>query len=94
MQFGAEPVALAFLEIYGGKPGQQVSAAFEVSRTLNGPPILTVPGALAATGDHHSVTAAVPIGALPPGDYIVRATVGATGEAATRAERTLRKTGQ
>jgi VWFA-related protein len=91
MQFGAEPVALAIVEIYGGKPGQQVAATFELARTLNGPPLLTVAGVLAATGDHHSATAAFPIGSLPPGDYCVRAIVGATGEAATRVERTLRK---
>jgi hypothetical protein len=50
-----------------------------------------VPGALAAVGDHHSATAAIPIGGLSPGDYVVRATVGSAGEATTRAERTLRK---
>jgi VWFA-related protein len=91
LQFGAEPVALAYLEIYNGKPGQQVSATFEIARTLNGPAIVTVPGALAAVGDHHSATAAIPIGGLSPGDYIVRATVGSAGEATTRVERTLRK---
>ena len=91
LQFGREPVAIAYLEIYGGKAGQQVSAMFELARTLNGPAILTAPGTLAAAGDHHSASAAIPIGGLSPGDYVVRATIGATGEAATRVERTLRK---
>jgi hypothetical protein len=91
LQFGQEPVALAYLEIYGGKPGQQVSATFEVARTFNGPPILTVPGALSAVGDHHSATGGLPIGALSPGDYIVRANVGVVGQPFTRVERTLRK---
>ena len=91
LQFGTEPVALAYLEIYGGKPGQQVSATMELARTFNGPPILTVPGALAAVGDHHSATGALPIGALSPGDYIVRANVGVVGQPFSRVERTLRK---
>ena len=91
LQFGKEPVAIAYLELYGGKPGQPVSAVFEVARTLNGPPIVTMPGTMAAAGDHYSVTAPIPIGNLSPGDYIVRATVGAVGEPATRVERTLRK---
>jgi VWFA-related protein len=91
LQFGAEPVALAYVDIYGGKPGEQVAATFELARTMNGPAVVTVPGALAAAGDHHSATAAIPIGALSPGDYIVRATIGIVGQPATRVERTLRK---
>jgi VWFA-related protein len=94
LQFGTEPVVLAYVDIYGGKPGEQVTATFELARSLNGPAILTVPGTLAAAGDHHSATAAVPIGALTPGDYIVRATVGIAGQPATRVERTLRKSVQ
>jgi hypothetical protein len=91
MQFSREPVAIAYLELYGGKPGQPVTALFEVARTLNGPAIISMPGTLAAAGDHYSATAPIPIGGLSPGDYIVRATVGVAGEASTRAERTLRK---
>jgi len=91
LQFGKEPVAIAYLELYGGKPGQPVSAVFEVARTLNGPPIVSMPGTMAAVGDRYSVTAPIPIGNLSPGDYIVRAIVGAVGEPATRVERTLRK---
>jgi len=91
LQFSKEPVAIAYMELYGGKPGQPVSAVFELSRTLNGPPIVTMPGTMAAAGDRYSVTAPIPIGNLSPGDYIVRATVGAVGEPATRVERTLRK---
>lgn len=53
--------------------------------------MLTVPGTIGAAGDRHSATAAIPIGALTPGDYIVRATVGIVGQPATRVERTLRK---
>ena len=89
--FGREPVAIAYLELYGGTPGQPVSAVFELARTLNGPPVVSMPGTIAASGDHYSATAPIPIGTLSPGDYIVRATVGVVGEASTRVERTLRK---
>ena len=81
MQFGREPVAIAYLELYGGTPGQPVSAVFELARTLNGPPLVSMPGTIAAAGDHYSATAPIPIGTLSPGDYIVRATVGCGGGA-------------
>ena len=91
MQFGREPVAIAYVELYGGTPGQPVSVVFELARTLNGPPIVSMPGTLAASGDHYSATAPIPIGTLSPGDYIVRAAVGVAGGPSTRVERTLRK---
>ena len=49
---------------------------FELARTLNGPPLVSMPGMLAVAGDHYSATAPIPIGTLSPGDYIVRAVVG------------------
>jgi hypothetical protein len=91
MQFGREPVAIAYLELYGGVPGQPVSVAFELARTLNGPPVVSMAGTIAAAGDHYSATAPIPIGTLSPGDYIVRAMVGVAGGPSTRVERTLRK---
>ncbi len=67
--------------------------AFEIARTANGPALVTLPGAFAATNepDKFLVTAALPVGALPPGDYVVRATVGAQDQPAGRVVRTLRK---
>ena len=91
MQFGREPVAIAYLELYGGTPGQPVWVVFELARTLNGPPIVSMPGTLAASSNGYSATAPIPIGTLSPGDYIVRATVGVAGGPSTRVERTLRK---
>ena len=93
LQFGSEPVAVAHVEIYGGKPGMPVSALFEVARSLNGPAIATVPGALGAVGNHHAASGAIPIGNLPAGDYVVRAIIGVEGQAAGRVVRTLRKVG-
>ena len=93
LEFGDEASAMAHLEIYGGKEGTAVGVAFEVARTPNGPALVTLPGAIAATSepDRFIVTAALPIGALAPGDYVVRAIVAAQGQAGGRVLRPLRK---
>ncbi len=93
LEFQSEVTALAVLEIYGGAAGAPVGVAFEVASTLNGPAIATFPGAFAATSapDTFLVTAAIPVGALAPGDYTVRAIVAAQGQPGGRVVRTLRK---
>lgn len=95
LQFGAEPVAMAYVELYGRAPGAggQLSLAFELATTLNGPALLTVPGVVSGTAeeDKFIVNAAIPIGALPPGDFIVRAIVGLEGQPAGRVYRIFRK---
>lgn len=93
LEFGAEATAMAHLEIYGGREGVRVGVMFEIARTMNGPAIVTMPGAFAATNesDRFLVTAAIPIGALPPGDFVVRATVAAQDQAGGRVVRPLRK---
>ena len=45
------------------------------------------------SGERRLATIAIPIGALPPGDYIVRAIVSLEGQPAGRVSRTLRKVG-
>ena len=69
MQFSSEPVAIGFLEIYGGVAGAPVGAIVEVARTIDGPPIVTTRLAIEATADPTTFRAsgAIPIGALPPG---------------------------
>ncbi len=93
LEFGDEASAMAHLEVYGGREGTQVGVMFELARTANGPALATMPGAFAATNeaDRFLVTAAIPIGALPPGDYVVRATVAALNQAGGRVVRPLRK---
>ena len=93
LDFGGEASAMAYLEIYGAKEGTAVSVAFEIAHTPNGPALVTLPGAIAATNepDRFMVTAALPIGALASGDYVVRATVAAQGQAGGRVLRPLRK---
>ena len=96
MQFSSEPVAIGFLEIYGGVAGAPVGAIVEVARTIDGPPIVTTRLAIEATADPTTFRAsgAIPIGALPPGDYVVRALVGIQDKPFGRVIRTIRKVAQ
>ena len=95
LQFSTEPSAVAYLQLFGGTPGTQVGVVFEVSRTTNGPALLQVRGVLAPTSEEgkFDVTATIPVGALEPGDYVVRAIVGAAGQPEGRVIRTLHKGG-
>jgi VWFA-related protein len=93
LQFGAEPVALGYLDIYGRAEGA-IAVAAEIARSVDGPSIgQAIPGAVkpVAGENRYLATVALPIGALPPGDYVVRATVAAAGQAPGRVVRTLRK---
>lgn len=92
-QFGAEPVALGYLEIYG-RAESGVSVAAEIAQSPDGPAIgASVPGAIKAIPgqDRFIATVAIPIGGLSPGDYVVRVRVAASGQPAGRVSRTLRK---
>jgi hypothetical protein len=92
LQFGREPVALASLELSGQIAGPRLALGLELTRTLDGPAIMKTPLAIERIGENHYLaTGAVAIGALPPGDYIVRAVVGVEGQAPVRVTRTLRK---
>ena len=92
LQFGAEPTVIASFDIYGGVAGTRVSATLEVARSLDGPPIVTLPLALSRADEQRVVaTGAVPIGALPPGDYVVRGVIRLEDGTTGRVTRTLRK---
>jgi VWFA-related protein len=91
LQFSREPVALAYLEFYG--PIAAVpNVSIELAMSEDGPALVKVPAAVsqAADGSRRFGTAAIPIGAVPPGDYAVRATVTVEG-AQARVVRTVRK---
>jgi len=92
LQFSTEPVAIAFIEMYGAPAGTKLAASLQLASTTNGPAILTLPLVFESMGENrYSATGAIPIAALPPTDYIVRAMVGVEGQAMTRVVRTLRK---
>lgn len=95
LQFTSEPTALAYIEMYGAAPGTRISSTLEVSQTMNGPAMVTLPLAIEAAGTNRYIaTGVIPIGALKPGDYVVRAMVGIEGQPLTRVTRTLRKIGR
>ncbi len=92
LEFGSEPTARASFDIYDGAAGQRLSATLEVSRDLDGPPMAAVPVALTRADDKRVVaTGTVPLGALAPGDYVVRGIVRLEDGTTGRVVRTLRK---
>ncbi|HEX7780055.1 MAG TPA: hypothetical protein VF424_12475, partial [Vicinamibacterales bacterium] len=93
LQFSNEPVATAYLELYGGTPGDRISAIVEVAQNVDSPAMVATPLIIEASGEdgRYLATGAVPIGALPAGDFVVRAVVGIEGQPAGRVLRTLRK---
>lgn len=92
LEFSNEPVALGYVEMQGAAPGAQVTASLELADTLNGPALVAVPLSIQLLReDRYMATGALPIGALKPGDYIVRALIGLGGHPPTRVVRTLRK---
>jgi VWFA-related protein len=94
LQFGSEPTAMAYIEMYGAPPGARIASILELSTTMNGPAMASLPLALEAAGPNRYIaTGVVPIGTLSPGDYVVRAMVGLEGQPMTRVTRTLRKIG-
>ena len=92
LEFGAEPTAMAYFDIYGGAAGLPVSARVEVARHEDGPAVATLPVALTRADEGRVVASAtVPVGALPPGDYVVRGVVRLESGETGRVVRTLRK---
>ena len=91
LMFTNEPLALAYVDLEA-PAGARLNAALEIAQTLNGPALVTVPLAIDATGPNRfKALGSVPVGALPPGDYIARAVVGLEGHPLTRVVRTVRK---
>jgi hypothetical protein len=94
LQFGGDDQAVAYFELYGGRRGMPVSVVVELAETLDGPAISGLHPSITASPepDKHIITTPIALGALAPGDYVVRATVGLDGQPAGRIVRTLRKT--
>jgi len=93
LEFGKEPAAVAYLELYG-RPGKAgVAVSFELIGPDGERPLAAIQGRLRTTSydDLRLATGEVPIATLPPGDYLVRAVVSVDGKEVGRAERTLRK---
>jgi VWFA-related protein len=95
LQFANEPTAMGYFEIYGARPAGTLSVAFELAPTAQSPSTVRIPGTITPTsdGDRQTATGVVPLGAVGPGDYIVRAIVSLDGRPLGRLERPLRKAG-
>lgn len=92
LEFRSEPAAIASFDIYGGGPGMALTAALEVGRDLHGRAVVTVPLALKRADEGRVIaTGAVPLGALAPGDYVVRGVIRLPDGTTGRVTRTLRK---
>ena len=92
LEFSSEPTALASFDIYGGIAGMGLSATLEIARDPDKPPLVTVPVALTrADASRVVASGAVPLGALPPGDYVVRGVIRLEDGTTGRVMRTLRK---
>jgi hypothetical protein len=92
LEFGSEVTARASFDIYDGAAGQRLTATLELSRDLEGPPMAAFPVALSRADDKRVVaTGTVPLGALTPGDYVVRGIVRLEDGTTGRVARTLRK---
>jgi hypothetical protein len=89
---------IAYLELYSQRTPEDrpVVVVFQVAKSPDGPALLEQPAAVDETRDldRFIVEAAIPLGALEPGDYVVRALIGngVEGEPLARVMRTLRKT--
>jgi VWFA-related protein len=93
MFFESDPTAMGFLEIYGNPGSGALDVALELAPSEDGRAIVRVPASVNAGQDPGRRTAngVVPIGALSPGDYVVRAIVSLDGRPIGRVHRTLRK---
>jgi hypothetical protein len=92
LQFAAEPVVIGYVEMAGAPAGAKVAATLELADSTNGPARVSVPLTIepGASG-RYVAKGALPIGALPPADYAVRAIIALDGHPPTRVVRTLRK---
>jgi VWFA-related protein len=97
LQFGGEPTAMGYFELYG--PAEQAAAvavALELASTPEGDAIVRVPAAITPTSDPQlrRASGVVPLQLMPAGDYIVRGIVTLDGKPIGQVARTLRKTRQ
>jgi hypothetical protein len=94
LQFSAEPVVIGYVEMSGAPAGAAVTATLDLADTTNGPARVSVPLTIEAGAGRYVAKGAIPIGALPPADYVARAVIGLEGHPPTRVVRTLRKVKQ
>lgn len=87
------PTAIAYVEVYGVTPGAQLEALYELAGSADGPAFATLPVDVrpGASPDLRIVLGEIPLALLPPGDVVVRAIVGLSGQPPGTVVRTLRR---
>ncbi|HSC28219.1 MAG TPA: hypothetical protein VLD67_13155 [Vicinamibacterales bacterium] len=92
LQFQDEQEAVAMVELYG-RPTSPITAYIEVLPGLDQERITAAALAPSRTNeqDRFVLSAAIPLGTLAPGDYLIRATVAVEGQPEGRVMHTLRK---
>lgn len=93
LQFGADPAAVAAVEIYGVPKGAALTVQLELAASEQGPAMATAPASLGAgpSEDARAAYGGFTIGPLDPGDYMLRAILLLDGKEAGRVTQTLRK---
>jgi hypothetical protein len=91
--FGTDQAAVAYFEVYGRTASPDaVTVRLEIAATPDGRALSTaVPRVVTQGADRRAVVGALPIAALAPGDYVVRAIVSVDSRPVGRITRTLRK---
>ncbi len=93
LQFGTDPSAIGYIEVYGVAKGAAVTATFELATAPNGRAVISVPASVAPQRieDVRMVMAEIPIGSISPGNFELRVSINIDGRPVGRAARTLRK---
>lgn len=94
LQFRDEPTAMGFFELHGTVDDPSaLSVTYELATAPDAAASIRVPGLVTVTRepDLRRASGVVPIGALPSGDYVVRAVVSIAGRPIGQVSRTLRK---
>jgi hypothetical protein len=93
LDFANESIAIGMLEIYGVPKGSAVTMNLDVVPTLDAPPLASAQTTVSPgrAEDMRVGFGAFSIAALPPGEYLMRATVSLDGKPVGRVVRTLRK---
>ncbi len=88
--------AVGYLELYGVPKGAAVTGSIELAPSEDAPAIATTPATIqpTASDDMRVSVGGFSIGALPPGDYVMRMIVSVDGKVAGTAMRTMRKAGK
>jgi VWFA-related protein len=91
--FGTDQAAVAYFEIYGAPPkSDSVTVRLEIAEAQDGRALVTAVARVVGQGsDRRAAVGALPIAALAPGDYVVRAIVSVDSRPVGRITRTLRK---